>query len=381
MLPTFATRTEALTARATALAVAERRASSLRRLAAQSVAVVATSGFAGGATAAARRHDGASVAVQAVLALVALGLQLRLHAGNRARWAEVAAWTEVEPGTRELGGAVPKRLRAPWDAREDEDFDAVAAGALEAARTRTLSGRLLVRWVLLGIGAGVGLAGLLGGVLSLDGASDDDRAPYTGFAVFGAVLLAFCLAAVVAMLRLGWAASRTWRRLAVEQARWSGLRELAGRRTGGPVAAPNPVAAVALPAVLLGGLLLASALRAGAPGLVLLAVVVVGLAALVVVPRSRRRSEVATARGASAGGAVVDGPHGPGLLEVVDGTWHLGGAALPAVLAATRGLRAVPFAPVTVDLLHEGEGFTTVQVLEPERFDALLDEAGVRRVG
>ena len=77
--------------------------------------------------------------------------------------------------------------------------------------------------------------------------------------------------------------------------------------------------------------------RAGPAGVLAVAVLLLGLAAVVLGPRLRRQSAARRLRGGKDSGCVVDGPDGLAVLDQGSAGLLLGGRPLPAVLAATRG--------------------------------------------
>jgi len=287
----------------------------------------------------------------------------------------------VERETRGLPGVVPQELRAPYDARSDPDFYRVAATALGAERGRPFGLRLSLRSVLAGAAIGVGLALTIGSVLRFTG-ERDDTGTSAGYLAAGLVFLVAGLATGGRTTAYGWRSTKRWRRMSAEHDLWSAQRELAGLEverqpvmSGGRKAATWGALAV-LPLLFAGSAIV----RAGPAGAVALAVLLLGLAAVVLAPRLRWRSR-ARRLGGDDPGCVVEGPEGLAVLTTGGSGLLLGGRPLPAVLGATRGHQGRPFAELEVDLLHPAEAVTRVKTYDGTRLDQVLEAAGVPRLG
>jgi hypothetical protein len=109
-----------------------------------------------------------SAAVFSAAALATVVPTARRALRNRALIAELLAWDVAERRWRDLpaGEARPEH-RMPFDAREDPDFEQVAATVGSAAQGRPLDGRLLLRSVPSGLGIVLGLTIVLSGAFDL----------------------------------------------------------------------------------------------------------------------------------------------------------------------------------------------------------------------
>jgi hypothetical protein len=158
-------------------------------------------------TAAEGRGTGGTVA-GLVLALVGVALLVpaaRQAARSRALITHLGDWGEVERRHRDLpAGDLAPELRTPFDARHAPDFEQVAGDAGTQAYVRAWRGLLLLRSAVAGLGLAVGLALLLGVLLS----GDMPAAVRAGFGAAGVVALGGSGLLAGGATRLGWRWSR-----------------------------------------------------------------------------------------------------------------------------------------------------------------------------
>ncbi len=160
-------------------------------------------------------------AVFSAAALATVVPTVRRALRNRALIAELLAWDAAERRWRDLpAGEVPPEHRMPFDAREDPDFEQVAAAVGSAAQGRPLDGRLLMRSVPSGLGITLGLTIALSGALDLP-------APSGVILLAGGSYVLLCpLVQASASMRL---ASRLTRRAAAIEA---DIRSIRAQRMG-----------------------------------------------------------------------------------------------------------------------------------------------------
>lgn len=371
----WTSRAELLQALASGLPEADRRALSLRRLVVGAACCAVTVLLV--ALAEVQLVEGSRPAGTVLLLLALLPLlpaARALRTGVRAR-REQRAWEQLERAHRDLPpGEVPRALRAPYDARDDDDVLEVATDAQLAEQARTLQARVLVRGALSGIGFGVGLVLVLS-VLGDGPLGSTVLLPLTGTAVMA---VSFHVGATATAH--GWRSTRATGLLGLERERWAARRRLAGHdepsRTvhgAGAVAAAVTTALLALPLVaLLVAWTAQGRYTAAAAGLAVVVAVVV-LAALPVL--RARRLAAAVRRRVGVDGPVVERDGTVGVLVREDGALVLldpDRHPLPPVAAVVAGGRPRVGGPLHQDLLHPDGSWTTLSTGEPRRLAGLL---------
>jgi hypothetical protein len=300
----WTTRGELLAARAEAVPALEDRLLSLRRLAGQSVLFLATA-FAGAlAGSVLREVSGGTLAAAVVLgalAAAAAAVIVRAAVVSHRWYADLLRWEQAEHAGRALPpGRLAPEHRAPFDARDDDDFEQLAALSTAAAHVRPFRTALLLRGLVAGLGLGVGMLYVLMATLAIDG--DEQRPLQLALLVVGAFALAAAGAMGAAATRYAYRLTRASARLEadVREARAARAPDAArdadltaqGRRRG------LLLALVASPLVLLLGARLAYASTTAV--LVYAAVLVVGGVVAVGIAAARRGDSAAARRSGTA---------------------------------------------------------------------------------
>ena len=365
-------------------------------------------GFAFGEAASSVTDRTGNVVLGIAALLVALPWPLRVltrqwrlgHTRERA----FEAWADVDMNldARALPtGHIAADSRTAWDARDDDDFEEVAALRLAAAQAAITSGGLVVRAVLSGVLLLVGLALVLVAVTSTD-----EPWVVTGAGLGGLIMLVAGAAGAYAAIRRGLAAQRRLHVLADETALLRAQRQLAGVRPSQPSEQGSPLAArvtVSLLGLAIAALLVVRIVAAEPFVIVLVIVVLLCLAGaaaagiLRVRRRDRRLADVATTQGVlgavgGSGGpvppaATAQVPSQPAALVVAPDRLRVGGPSdeqrwvpTSAVRGATCTQRNSPFGARTVGVLVGDGSWLLLRTTAGADALDLLRSAGVRVV-